>query len=160
MLSRLHLELIFAGVIFLVGGIGLLGSMELNTGWASDGPQAGFFPFRVALILMATALLVALHSWRHREVLRRIPVADREGAVRVLGFGLPIIVMVALAQWLGLYVAMALYLLLTIRLRGHRPWSTSLGVALGVTLVIFMVFERWFQVPLLKGPLEVMLGLG
>src|SRR5690606_19501966 len=97
-----------AGVVFMVGGIGLLGSMELRTGWASDGPQAGFFPFRVGLILMATALLVAIHSWRYREALSRIPVTDREGTARILGFGLPIIVMVALAQWLGLYVAMAL----------------------------------------------------
>ncbi|EHL99992.1 hypothetical protein HMPREF9946_02900 [Acetobacteraceae bacterium AT-5844] len=160
MLSRLHLELIFAGIVFLVGVIGLLGSTALDTGWASDGPQAGFFPFRVALILMAAALLVALHSWRHRDALRRVQVANKEGMGRVLGFGLPIIGMVAVAQWLGLYVAMALYLLLTIRLQGRRPWFTSLGVAIGVTIVTFVVFEQWFLVPLLKGPLEIMLGLG
>lgn len=160
MLSRLHLELIFAGIVFLIGLGGLYGSAELNTGWAADGPQAGFFPFRVALILMAAAVLVAVQAWRGRAALRDVPVADHAGMERVLWFGLPIIGMVALAQWLGLYIAMAAYLLFTIRLRGRRPWATCLGVAIGVPVVTFLVFERWFQVPLLKGPLEIMLGLG
>lgn len=160
MLSRLHLELIFAGIVFLVGLAGLYGSADLNTGWASDGPQAGFFPFRVALILMVAAVLVAVQTWRGRAALRQVPVADRAGFERVLWFGLPIIGAVGLAQWLGLYVASAAYLLFTIRLRGRRSWATCLGVAIGVPVVTFLVFERWFQVPLLKGPLEIMLGLG
>lgn len=160
MLSRYHLELLFAGAVFSVGAIGLHGSMGLDTGWGADGPQAGFFPFRVALILMAASVLVALQSWRAREALGRVPVASREGGTRVLWFGLPIVALVAVAQWLGLYAAMALYLMFTIRLRGRRPWATSLGVALGVTVAAFVVFERWFSVPLLKGPLETWLGLG
>ena len=158
--SRLHLELVFAAAVFAVGAVGLLGSLELDTGWGADGPQAGFFPFRVALILMAGAALVAAQAWRGRAALRVVPVADREGARRVMLFGLPILAMVALAQWLGLYAAMALYLAATIRLGGRRSWGTSLGVAAGVTVATFLVFERWFAVPLLKGPLEVALGLG
>lgn len=160
MLSRYHLELFFAGVVFLVGAGALHGSMELDTGWAADGPQAGFFPFRVALVLMVASVLVALQAWRTRAVLGRVPVVDREGGARVLWFGLPILAIAAAAQWLGLYVAMALYLLFAVRVRGRRPWATSLGVALGVTVAIFAVFERWFSVPLLKGPLERLLGLG
>ncbi|MBC9205664.1 tripartite tricarboxylate transporter TctB family protein [Roseomonas aerophila] len=159
MLTRFHLELIFAACVFAIGAVGLYGSLELDTGWASDGPQAGFFPFRVALILMAGAVLVAIQAVRARAKLRPIAITDRAGMRRILWFGLPIIGMVALAQWLGLYVAMAVYLLATIRLGGRRPWHTSLGVAAGVTLVTFVVFEWWFQVPLLKGPLEIMLGL-
>ncbi|MBI0538211.1 tripartite tricarboxylate transporter TctB family protein [Roseomonas sp. KE2513] len=160
MLRRLHLELGFAGLVFLVGLVGLRGTAELDTGWASDGPQAGFFPFRVSLILMAAAALVAINAWRARETLSRTVVIEREGGARVLRFGLPILAMVAVAQWLGLYLAMALYLLFTIRFAGRRRWATALGVAVGVTVVTFVVFEKWFTVPLLKGPLEVMLGLG
>lgn len=160
MISRLQLELVFAGVVFLVGLAGLYGSAELDTGWASDGPQAGFFPFRVSLILMAASALVAARAWRARIRLRPIVVAEREGGGRVLRFGLPIVATVLAAQWLGLYVAMALYLLVTVRFGGRRPWHTALGVALGVTVATFVVFEKWFSVPLLKGPLETALGLG
>jgi hypothetical protein len=160
MLHRLHLELAFAAAVFVVGVVGLIGSADLDTGWASDGPQAGFFPFRLSLLLLAASALVALQAWRARAALSRVQVVDRGGGARVLRFGLPILAMAAVAQWLGLYVAMALYLLLAIRLGGGRPWGSALGVALGVTAATFVLFEKWFQVPLLKGPLEIALGLG
>ncbi|TPG57726.1 tripartite tricarboxylate transporter TctB family protein [Roseomonas nepalensis] len=160
MLRRLHLELGFAACVFLVGLVGLRGTADLDTGWTSDGPQAGFFPLRVSLILMAASALVALNAWRARVALSRVVVVEGEGGARVLRFGLPILGMVLVAQWLGLYVAMALYLLGAIRFAGGRRWTVALGVAIGVTAVTFVVFERWFSVPLLKGPLEVMLGLG
>ena len=158
MVSRLQLELGFAAFLLLVGAVGLLGGRELEAGWASDGPQAGFFPFRVALILCAAAVLVAVQAWRARAMLAPTEALGREGGQRVLGFFLPIVAAVAVAQWLGLYVAMAAYLLGAIRLAG-KPWRVAAGVALGVTLVLFVVFEFWFQVPLKKGPLEIWLGL-
>jgi putative tricarboxylic transport membrane protein len=160
MLSRLHLELLTAAVIFAIGALGVIGATELNTGWAADGPQAGFFPFRVALILMAASLLVAVQAWRARAALRQVMITDAQGLRRVLGFALPVIALVGLAQLLGLYVAMAIYLAFTIRVIGGRPWLTSLGVGLVAPLAAFLVFEQWFQVPLLKGPLEIWLGLG
>jgi hypothetical protein len=40
---------------------------------------------------------------------------------------------------------------------GHR-WPAVLGVALAVPVVAFVVFERWFLVPMPKGPLEIWLG--
>ncbi|KAA2213530.1 tripartite tricarboxylate transporter TctB family protein [Teichococcus oryzae] len=160
MLTRFHLELGFAALVLLIGAVGLIGSSGLDFGWGADGPQAGYFPFRVALIMIAAAALVGVQAFANRAALRRVVVAKPEGLRRVLGFGLPIIGLVIVAQWLGLYVAMALYLLAVIRWQGRRPWHTALGVALGVTIVTFLVFELWFQVPLLKGPLEIMLGLG
>lgn len=160
MLDRFRLELAFAGVILLVGALGLLGSAELDTGWASDGPQAGYFPFRVSVILIGAAALVVVNAWRARGTLAKVRVIDREGGRRVLRFGLPVLGMVAVAQWLGLYVAMALYLLVAIHWVGGRRLATALAVALGVTVASFVVFEKWFGVPLLKGPLEPLLGLG
>lgn len=159
-LNRFHLELIFAAIVFLVGAVGLAGASGLNTGWSAGGPQAGYFPSRVALILMAAALLVVLQAWLDRRALVRVQVTDGPGLRRVLGLGLPMIGLVALAQWLGIYVSMALYLLFTIRFLGRRGWGTSLSVAIGVVVITFVVFEFWFKVPLLKGPLEVMLRLG
>ncbi|WP_431283601.1 tripartite tricarboxylate transporter TctB family protein [Humitalea sp. 24SJ18S-53] len=157
--SRLQLELGFAALIFLIGVGGLIGSQELDTGWQSNGPQAGFFPFRVALILMAASVLVALQAWRARAA-HSVAITDQAGARRVLSFALPIIGLVALSQWIGLYLGMLVYLIGTIRWQGGRPWMTSIAIGVVFTVVVFLVFEKWFQVPLLKGPLEIMLGLG
>jgi hypothetical protein len=66
--------------------------------------------------------------------------------------------MVAAMQLVGLYVASALYLGFYVRRVGRHSWGTALGLAVCVPLVIFVIFERWFLVPLPKGPLEAWLG--
>ena len=38
-------------------------------------------------------------------------------------------------------------------------WLASIAVPLLYTAATWLVFERWFLVPLLKGPVEVWLGL-
>ena len=43
---------------------------------------------------------------------------------------------------------------------GRENRFKALAVGVAVPLVLFMMFERWFLVPLPKGPIESMLGLG
>jgi Tripartite tricarboxylate transporter TctB family len=59
---------------------------------------------------------------------------------------------------LGLYVASALYLALYMRLVGRHAWVTTVVLSIGIPLATFIIFERWFLVPMPKGPLEVWLG--
>ena len=42
---------------------------------------------------------------------------------------------------------------------GKYPWLVVLAVALGMPIVTYFIFERWFLVPLPKGPVEEWLGL-
>ena len=37
---------------------------------------------------------------------------------------------------------------------GNIRWLTVVAVAIGVPMLIFFMFEKWFLVPLPKGPLE------
>lgn len=159
MLSRFRLELAMAGVFFALGALAVAGALEHETGWAAGGPQAGFFPFRLGLIIMAASALVAGQAWWNRAGLRGEVILSNEGGRRVLLFAGPVLALVAAAQWLGLYVATALYLLAVLRWQGGRSWSGTLAVALCFTAGAFIVFERWFLVPLLKGPVEAWLGL-
>lgn len=158
MLTRLQLELAFTAVIFVLGSLTVLGALEHDTGWASDGPQAGYFPFRLGIILVLASLAVGAQALamgtRGRE-----PMLTRESGRHVLGFFLPLVAYVAVTQFLGLYVATALYLGFVIRVIGGNPLRTAIVVALGVPAVSWLLFEEWFTVPLLKGPLEIWLGL-
>ena len=45
------------------------------------------------------------------------------------------------------------------RWQGRHSWLASIAVPLLYTAATWLVFERWFLVPLLKGPVEVWLGL-
>jgi len=50
------------------------------------------------------------------------------------------------------------YLVYMARTHGGFPWWKSLLLGVGSTAVFFGVFELWFGVPLVKGPLETWLG--
>ena len=66
---------------------------------------------------------------------------------------------VFLAHFLGLYVSLALYLFGAMVFQGgYRPLKAAL-ISLASPLIFYAVFERWFQVPLLKGPLEALFGI-
>jgi hypothetical protein len=58
----------------------------------------------------------------------------------------------------SIYVSSALLIAyFMVRYGKNKPWLTAL-VSLGVPLLLFAVFERWFLVLLPKGPLEQLLG--
>jgi hypothetical protein len=42
---------------------------------------------------------------------------------------------------------------------GRHRWATTVALSIGVPVLAFIVFERWFLVPMPKGPLELWLGL-
>ena len=66
--------------------------------------------------------------------------------------------MVVVMEVLGLYVASALYMAFYMRWVGRHPWSTIVVLSVGVPIVTFVVFEKWFLVPMPKGPFEAWLG--
>lgn len=150
-------ELVVAALL-MVFAIGvLLDSMRVGIGWASDGPRSGYFPFYIGLLLLAasaTTFVRTLLQWR-----RPNPVfATRSALASVISVLVPIVVYVVAISFLGIYVASALLIVYFMRRHGHFGWLFSLTVSIGVPLVFFIVFERWFLVPLAKGPLERVLG--
>jgi hypothetical protein len=41
---------------------------------------------------------------------------------------------------------------------GRYDWPLVAAVSLGVPLAVFLIFEKWFLLPLPKGPIEAYLG--
>ncbi len=67
---------------------------------------------------------------------------------------------VLLVTWIGIYVSSLLFIGFFMRWLGKYSWWKVIGVSLGTVVIIYLVFEKWFKVPLPKGPLENLLGLG
>ena len=68
---------------------------------------------------------------------------------------IPTVIYVSLVPWIGIYVASTLLIAFFMRLaRPLRLGPRRLAVAIGVPSGHFIVFERWFLVPLPKGPIE------
>lgn len=70
----------------------------------------------------------------------------------------PLLVYVALITTLGIYVASALFIAAFMRFAGGYAWWKSLALGVFTNLLLFVVFEIQFKVPLPKGPLEAWLG--
>jgi putative tricarboxylic transport membrane protein len=148
-------DLVTASVIMLLGGIVVYDAVRLGIGWGTDGPKSGFFPFWLGVLLLAICaglLVQAALSAKSR------PFTTRERLGPVLKVLWPAVAMVVLMQWIGLYVASALYIGFYMRWIGRHSWPAVVGLAVGVPLVAFIIFEKWFLVPMPKGPLETWLG--
>jgi putative tricarboxylic transport membrane protein len=152
-------EIGVALAIFALGALIVVDSLRIGARWGEDGPQTGYFPFYVALILCIAS------AWNIAQAMLAKPLAAKtfveRGQLRlVLSVLLPAAVFVAVVGWIGLYVAGFVFIAFFMRWLGRYAWWKVAAVSAGVTIALFFIFERWFLVPLPKGPLERLLGLG
>jgi hypothetical protein len=159
-------DLITAAVLMAVGGVVLGDAVRLGTGWGTDGPKSGFFPFWLAVITVVTASLIFLQAlWRassrpfiSRAQLRPVLAVLWPAAVLVLLIGGVKLGETTLLPGIGLYVASGLYLAFYMRWVGRHDWRAVVALSVVVPVATFLIFERWFLVPMPKGPLEAWLG--
>ncbi len=158
MVSRWHAELAAAAATAGLGLTVMIGALEYGVGWRTGGPQAGTFPFLMGLlVVLGSAGTVVQTALARRDL--AAPFVERAQALRVLSFVVPMVLFVTGALWLGLYLSGALYLTLVMWLQGgYRP-LTSLATGIAAAVFFYVVLEVFFQVPLLKGPLEAAIGL-
>jgi putative tricarboxylic transport membrane protein len=125
--------------------------------WDATGPQAGYFPFYLSLILGGASLYGMA-----KEILARRaesgPFVRREQLHRVLQVLLPTLAFCVLMQWLGLYVASFLLIAGFMVFVGRIAWWKSLLTAFVFSAAMFVTFEIAFDVLMPKGPLEALFG--
>ena len=155
--TRFAAEAVTALVTLALGSAVVIGAREYGTGWNEGGPEPGTFPFYVGLLVVAASagnLLLAWHKRRAGGIF-----VDAAQTRRIAAFGLPLLGFVALSVTLGFYVATILYLAGVMRIQGRYRFAACVAVAIGTSAFFFIVLEVWFKVPLLKGPLEALVGL-
>jgi len=148
-------DIVTAALLLALGGVVLDESVRMGIGWGSDGPESGFVPFWLALVLVSCSAFTLVRAARRRSQKRFV---RRDQLVRVLQVLLPAAAMLALTPFAGIYVAGALYMFVYMRWAGRFSWPSSVALPLAFMLIVFLIFERWFLVPLPKGPLETWLG--
>jgi hypothetical protein len=158
MLERRSMEMAAAAALAAFGGAVIAGSLALHVGWAAQtGPQSGYFPFRLGVLLCAVSAILFLQaalSAKHGEGF-----ATREQALRSLSIFVPTVLLVLAMTWGGTYAPTALYLLYMARRHGGFGWPKAAAIALVAVIALYVLFELWFGVPLHKGPLEAWLGI-
>ncbi|BAM88727.1 conserved membrane hypothetical protein [Bradyrhizobium oligotrophicum S58] len=154
--SRKSVELGVTLGIALFGIIVIFGSVKAGINWGAEGPRAGFFPFYVGLLIVAASAMNVRNTLREDDG----GVFAEWGQLRqVMSVVVPTAIYVGALPFTGIYVASMLFIAWFMRWLGKYGWLTVAAVAIGMPVVTYLIFERWFMVPLPKGPVEEWLGL-
>ena len=148
------------GVAIVVASIGLIaiiGSLKVGIGWGDEGPRAGFFPFYIglAIVLSSAVNLFQLLAAENDNA----TFATWDQIRKVLAVVIPTAIYVGVLPSIGIYISSALLIGAFMMWLGKYRWIVAIPTAIGVPIFFFVVFERWFLVPLPKGPIEKLLGL-
>jgi hypothetical protein len=157
--SNRAVEIGLAAVILVFGLVVMVDSYRVGARWGEDGPQPGYFPFYVGLLICISSAMVLFRGIRNRALAEESFVSRGE-LKKILVVLVPSIIYVAVIAYLGFYVSSVLFIAYFMRSLGKYSWLMVVSVSVGVIVAFFLTFEIWFSVPLPKGPLEAALGLG
>ena len=144
-------------VLLALAGVLAFDNWRTGMSWDSTGPQAGYFPFYLSVILAGASLYGIVKEFAARRTESEVFVR-REQLRRVLQVLGPTLLFCLFMQWLGLYVASFLLI------GGFMIWVGRIAVwksvvtALVFSVAMFVTFDVAFDVIMPKGPLEALLG--
>ena len=157
-ISMRAMEIITALLFIALGLVVMTGSIKLGASWGSDGPEAGYFPFYVSLIIIVSSAITLYQAAIVNKKKKTESFVDKESFKQVLAVLLPAFVFVLGVQLIGIYVSSFIYIAIFMVWLGKYPIWKAIVVALGVSASLYFMFEFWFQVPLPHGswfnPLE------
>ncbi len=156
-ITQSAMEVITAVVIFALGVVMMVDNFKIGAGWASDGPESGYFPFRIGVILCVASFVVALRSLMSASG-KAEEFVSWEKFRLVLAVLVPTMGYVLGIQILGIYIASTIFIAAFMRVMDKSSWLKTVLVSVGVNVVLYWMFEVQFKVPLPQGPLKALLG--
>jgi putative tricarboxylic transport membrane protein len=151
------MDITVAAILMAFGALVMWDSYRLGMTWGLEGPRAGYFPFRVgSLIVISSAITLVLSATRRAENGAFVRWHQFRLVLQVL---IPTAVFVFAIGYIGIYLAMAIFIAMFMWWHGRFSVVRIAPVAILVPIALFFMFEIWFLVPLPKGPIEEWLNL-
>lgn len=159
--SSRTMDILMALLLIVGAAVVIFDSARVGYGWSSDGPAPGFFPFWVAVVLGGSSMVnlgraigdrgAAGEVFVTRRALGRVCAVLIPTLLYILAIGGLKIGSLALPG-LGIYIASALFIGGFMVLIGGESLLKAMLIGAAVPGAMFLMFERWFLVPLPKGP--------
>jgi hypothetical protein len=154
--SHRRVEMGVAIGMIAFGLVVVAGSLQVGVSWGPQGPKSGFFPFYIGLFIIGTsAVNLAQASLIYRGKL----FAEWGHLRQVWSVVVPATIYVVVLQWFGIYITSVVLITYFMMKLGRYSVHFAGGTAVTVMVIVYLTFERWFLVPLPKGPIEYALGL-
>jgi hypothetical protein len=133
------------------GALVIFGSLKAGIGWGAEGPKSGFFPFYLGVAIIAASAVNLIAAWNeeHRQIFAEWP-----QLMQVLSVVIPTAVYVCAIPYGGIYLSSLLLIAAFMMWFGRYGVALSAVVSVGVVVATYLMFEKWFLVPLPKGPIE------
>ena len=148
-------ETIAGSVLVLLGLVLMREASRVPISWTDVGPGAGFFPFWLAAgvticgaVLAAQSLQASLADGAGKKAKAFIPPETRKPLLVAF---VPMVLLVAAMRYLGIYLGGGIYLAAYMSAVGRHKWLPTLLVSVLVPTALFLLFERWFLLPMPKG---------
>ncbi|MBX2837724.1 MAG: tripartite tricarboxylate transporter TctB family protein [Gammaproteobacteria bacterium] len=145
---------IVVAIALALCSIGLMvKSAELNIGWIDrKGPGSGFWPFWLSAGMLLSCLLT-IYRW-----FKRITPESNSSELYISGSTLKVVgtsaasilFLLITTQFMGIYIALFLFLLIYLRLIGGHSWALVLSLTICLPVFIFSLFEWGLKIPLPK----------
>ncbi len=145
------MEIVVALLFLLFGGVVAFDSYRLGARWAEDGPQSGYFPFYIGLIICISSIVTLLQALFGEAARSNNTFVERGQLRQMLSVLVPAALYVLGIQLIGIYVASAVYIAVFMVWLGKYSWFKSTALGLAASVSFFVMFEIWFKVPLPKG---------
>ena len=154
MITRRALGIGTAALTAAFGTAIVVSSLDIGAGWSSRGVEAGTFP------LLTGALVIAASAVNLGAALRRpdTPLISRAQLGRAAALFLPALAMIAAIPLVGLYAAAAAYILYSLLVQHRTALWRALAITATTIVLLYVIFERMFQVQLPRGWLDRWLG--
>jgi putative tricarboxylic transport membrane protein len=157
--SNRTMNIVVALVLMTIAAVVMVSCYRLGAGWAKDvGPDSGYFPFYVALFLFIACGATLVQNLRARSADGRGSFIAHGEMKMVLQVLIPMSIFVVLSIYIGIYISAFLFIAFFMTWHGRYSIYKTVPLAAIVPILLFIVFEIWFLVPLPKGPLEHWLG--
>jgi len=144
-MTKRSVELGTVVCLLLLGGVALFDALRLGPGWGETGPQPGFFPF-VLTIMLLIGVLGVLYADVYRQPDRRPFFEVSQEVTDLLKVGVPIAVVGILIRWLGLYLTAALYLAFFMGWYGRYRWYTSVAGGVLLSVALWLLLREGFNI--------------
>jgi hypothetical protein len=156
-ISMRAMEIIVAALLLAFGATIAGASYKLGAKWMDDGPQAGYFPFYIGVLIAISSVVTLAQAVMARGAGKGF--VERGQLKQVMAVLLPALVYVLGIQWFGIYLASAVYMAVFMVWLGKYAWWKAVAMGLAVSVSLFLMFEIWFKVALHKGTLYNPLSL-